>query len=315
MTAILNEVGKRLLDRWATLLVLPGLLFVACVVVGVRLGHSHALDVRSLTTWITAHLTTGGSSAGGVAAVVLLIAAVALAATGAGLCAAVLGRVTTYLWTLPGRRVPMRWLVRRRQVRWERANARVAAAIDAAVSGNGQTGVGAALAARQRIALAEPRHPTWIGDRLAAPATRVNAKYRLDLAIAWPRLWLVVPDAVRTELTSAHAAYTAAARLVGWTVLYAILASLWWPSAIVAVVLAVTARVQSRAAASTLADLTESTVDIYGGELAGQLRITDETGELDPEVGFAITEKLRKDDLPAPTRPPSLADRAAERHG
>ena len=198
MTAVLNEVGKRLLDRWATLLVLPGLVFVACVVVGVRLGHADALDVRALTTWITTQLTTGRTSANGVAGVLLWLAAAAFAATGAGLCVAVLGRVRTYLWTLPGRRIPLRWFVNRRRRRWERANQRVADAVTDAARGSGPNRVGAAIAARQRVALTEPRFPTWVGDRLAAPATRVNATYRLDLAAAWPRLWLIVPDAVRT---------------------------------------------------------------------------------------------------------------------
>jgi hypothetical protein len=117
-----------------------------------------------------------------------------------------------------------------------------------------------------------------------------------------------VPDAVRTELASAHAAYTAAARLVGWTALYAVLGLLWWPAAGVAAVLAATAFVQSRAAAVTLADLSEATVDLYGTDLATHLRI-QHTDTLSPETGWAITAALRKGHIPAPAQPAPLARR------
>lgn len=307
MTTVLAEVGRRLLDRWLTLLVLPGLLYVASAIVGTYLGHRDALDAQRLADWITGHIAATRSPNTG--AVLLAVAAALLAAAGAGLCAALLGRISGYLWTLPARTAPLRWLTRRRRDRWQRANTRVAAAIDAAMAGDGTGSIGAAIAARDRVSLVEPTHPTWIGDRLTAPAARVNTRYGLDLAAAWPRLWLIVPDAVRTELTSAHAAYTASAHLVGWTVLYAVLALLWWPAAAVAAVLAVTAYVQSRAAAVNLADLTEAVVDLYGVDLAAQLRIPH-TGVLRPEAGSAITAALRKDHVPAPAPPPSLARRA-----
>ncbi|GAA4081224.1 hypothetical protein [Nonomuraea soli] len=350
MTTLLGEVGKKLMDRWATLVVLPGLLFVASAVVGFRLGHAEALDVQALATWVGVRLAvTGAPETGGV---LLAVVASSLAASGAGLCAAALGRVTAYLWTLSGERAPLRWLVRRRQARWRRANERVAeaigAAVDAAVGaagdravgaagdravgaagdragkgdragggagrgaaadaigGAGADGVRAAMAARERVGIVEPSHPTWIGDRLTAPAVRVNARYGLDLDSAWPRLWLIVPDAVRAELTSANDAFMAAARLVGWMVLYAALGLVWWPSAAIAVVLAAAAWMQARAAVATLADLTEATVDLYGADLAEHLGIANQ-GRLDRDTGFAVTAALRKDDVPAP-RPPSLAE-------
>ncbi len=310
MTTILSEIGKRLLDQWATLLVVPGLLFVATAVAGFHLGQADALDVQALAAWITAELATGRSP--DIGAVLLAVAAASLAAAAVGLCVAVVGRVTAYVWTIPGRLAPLRWFVRRRQMRWERADARVAAAIGAAIGRVDRGGIGAAIAARERIGLVKPTHPTWIGDRLTAPAARISARYGLDLAAAWPRLWLIVPDAARTELTAAHAAYMAAARLVGWAVVYTLLAVVWWPSAIIAVVLAVTARVQSHAVVVTLADLTEATVDLFGVELAARLNIVH-TGELNPETGFAVTSLLRKDQVPVPAQPESLTGRVTNR--
>ncbi len=310
MTAVLAEVGKRLLDRWLTLLVLPGLLYVAAAVVGAYLGHGHALDVHRLSGWITDHLATSRSA--NLGAVLLAVAAALFAAAASGLCAAVLGRLTGYLWTLPARTAPLRRLARRRRDRWVEANARVADAVGAALGGGDTAGVAAAIAARNRIGLVEPTHPTWIGDRLTAPAARVNARYGLDLAAAWPRLWLVVPESVRGELAAAHAAYTATARLVGWTTLYAVLALLWWPAALAAAVLGITAYAQSRAAVTTLADLTEAVVDLYGTDLAVRLGIPHPDG-LTPGIGRAVTIALRKDHIPAPDQPPSLTRRTASR--
>jgi hypothetical protein len=305
MTTILAEAGRRLLDEWLKLLVLPGLLFVAAGVAAARLGQQHALDFRTLTDWITAQLATGDSP--GLGPVTLAVAAAVLAAAGAGISVAALGRLTTHLWTARGRTGPLRLLTQRRRNRWQQADACIADAIAAAVSGHSGR-VGAATASRDRIALTRPTHPTWIGDRLTAPSARIGERYGLDLATVWPRLWLLIPDLVRTELTAASTALAASARLAGWTVLYAALALYWWPSAIIASAVAVAAYVQSRLAAATLADLTESTVDLYGPELAASLRIPH-PGPLTPEIGFVITAALRKDALPAPIQPPSLASR------
>lgn len=307
MTTFLGEVGKRILDQWFTILVLPGLLFVAVVITGDHLGHAHALDVRALSAWVTAQLAPAHSSGAG--EVVLAVAAALLAAAGAGLSAAALGRLTAYLWALPDNTVPARWRTRRRRLAWDEANDRVAAAVDAAMSGADPNGYRAEIAARDHIALVRPEHPTWIGDRLTAPAARVKARYGLDLGAAWPRLWLIVPDQVRTEITAAHTAYMAAARLAGWTAMYAIVAIIWWPSALVALGTAIAAHVQSRAAAATLADLTEATIDLYGPALAKQLSVKHD-GKLTPDTGFAITAMLRKDIIPAPCQAALLARRA-----
>ncbi|BCJ75765.1 hypothetical protein CS0771_53090 [Catellatospora sp. IY07-71] len=306
---MLGEVGKRLLDQWLTALMLPGLLFVAAAVAATHLRHAAALDLGKLAAWVTAQVTTSaaGTDSG---RVLLAVGGALLGAAGAGLCVAVLGRCAAYLWTWPGTRTPLRLATAARLRRWERAGDRVTAAMDHAVA-TGAVGLAAALAARDRISLVEPTHPTWIGDRLAAPAVRVQANYGLDLAVAWPRLWLLLQDTARTEVSAAHGAYTAASRLAGWAVLYAALGLLWWPGVPIAAVLAATAWVQARQAAATLADLTEAVVDLHGADLAEQLRLGCD-GVLRPEVGRAVTELLRKSTLPLPRQLPSLKARRTE---
>ena len=127
------------------------------------------------------------------------------------------------------------------------------------------------------------------------PATqRIHTAYDLDLSSAWPRLWLVIPEAVRTELTAARDAYTAAARLTGWAMLYLLPALWWWPALPIAAAIAVTAWVRARTATAVLAELIEATVDLYGRDLATQLGIPTD-GPLSREMGLAITTTLRKD--------------------
>ena len=48
------------------------------------------------------------------------------------------------------------------------------------------------------------------------------------------------PRSARTEITAARQALASAATLTAWAVLYLILAGLWWPAALIAIILAVT---------------------------------------------------------------------------
>ncbi|MFI6317665.1 hypothetical protein ACIBG8_09105 [Nonomuraea sp. NPDC050556] len=299
MIGLLGEVGKRLLDKWLTLLVIPGLLFVGTAAAGIQLGHVHALDAPALSRWITTRLESSHPDNTGAA--LLAIVAVGLAAAGAGLCAAALGRLISVLWALPASRGPIGLLTRRRRDRWNEANAAVTAAVTASITGAAPQALATALAARDKISLTEPTRPSWTGDRLSAPASRVRTAYGLDLGAVWPRLWLLLPDATRTELLAAHTAYTSATRLSGWAIIYALLTPFWWPAVPVALVTALAAHLQTRAAAETLADLTESAVDLYAPDLASQLGLAT-VRPFPSAAGFEVTAALRKDLLhpPAP---------------
>jgi hypothetical protein len=151
------------------------------------------------------------------------------------------------------------------------------------------------VAACTRICLVEADRPTWIGDRLRAADERIHHTYRLDVSAAWPRLWLLIPETARTELTAAHDSYTAAARLAGWGLLYLAVGAWWWPALVIAAATEITAWIRARAATTVLADLVETTVDLYGAELARQLGITCPS-LLTPDIAHAITIAVRKDD-------------------
>ncbi|WP_436764325.1 hypothetical protein [Streptosporangium sp. V21-05] len=294
MTGFLDELGKKLAERWLSLLVLPGLLYLAVLSVALIAGHGHALDPVPVTARVNAFAP---ASTG---AVVLAAAAALAGAAGAGLAATALGRLTERLWTMRGRRWPARLALRRRTARWKTADDRFRRAVKASArTPDGPRRVAEAVAAREAVGLVEPARPTWIGDRLVAVERRVHTAYGLDLLSAWPRLWLVLPDSARTGLGVARDAYSAAARLIGWAILYLPLAAWWWPALPLSAAIGVTGWARARSATAALADLLESAVDLYGRDLAAQLGI-ETPGRLSREAGEAITIALRKEPPPRP---------------
>ncbi len=286
MTGFISEIGQKLADRWASLIAVPGLLYLAAVTVAAVLGQAHALSYPSLSRKITAWAASSVlRSAGGTALIILAVLAGSLVT---GLVAAAGGRFFESVWTLPGRRPPARWLARWRQNRSRRQKA----IADSRSATPAQ--VRKAIARADRICLVEAGSPTWIGDRLRACRVRISTTYGLDLAAAWPRLWLVVPDTVRTELGAARDAFSSAARLTAWAVLYLILAIWWWPALPVAAVTGVAAVGKGRIAAANLADLIESAMDLYSGDLAAQLG-EQASGPVSPATGGRLTTRMRKD--------------------
>ncbi|MFI6655262.1 hypothetical protein ACIBL8_07085 [Streptomyces sp. NPDC050523] len=294
MSTFLFALAGRAAERWLVLLVLPGAGYLACVAAAVVLGHSDALDVAELQRSVDRLAAHPGASSAG--AILLVAAGVLAAAALAGLCARAAAVVVERAWTARGDRWPARVLVRRRVRRWRQADA-------ACESAETRSDLARALERRDAIALLRPRRPTWIGDRFHAVDQRVYDAYDVDLGSAWPRLWLVVPDAVRAELVTAREAYGAAFGLAGWAALYLVLGAWWWPALPAAAVLAATAWVRGRAATAVLADLVEATVDLHATTLAQELGLTGERPPLTRDMGAAVTATLRKDPPPMPLSP------------
>ncbi|GAA0427108.1 hypothetical protein Acor_84110 [Acrocarpospora corrugata] len=295
MTGFLGEVGKKIAERWVGLLALPGLLFLAAVITAWQLGYAHALDPAPLGRQITAWSTDPGIRT--VGGLVLIMVVCALSAVGVGLVASALGRAVEWLWTIQGACAPARWLVTLRRRRWERAVSRAESATTAGAAAR-------AIAQADRICLREPDRPCWIGDRLRVPRVRVEEAYGLDLDACWPRLWLIVPEEPRLAVGAARESLATAARLVGWSSLYLLLALWWWPGAVIGAVLFGTGWSQARAAATALAELVEATVDLHVGDLNDRLAPARGVA---PGTGRALTTLLRKSrwdpDYPEPAEP------------
>ncbi|MFF8830901.1 hypothetical protein [Streptomyces sp. NPDC015131] len=308
MNAFLAELGKKLAERWVSLLVLPGVLFGALLAAGSVLGHRHALDWRMLgraAEQLAAHYDRRPVPA------VLLAVAVLVAAGLVGLAARGLGTVVERAWLASGPAWLTGRLVRRRRERWTRALAaeRAAAAIGADASRSRITDPPAfgppasappapdpaALAdARNAVALTRPARPTWIGDRLRGVGARVHAQYGLDFPFAWPRLWTLLPEPCRTDLVAARGALSDAAALSGWGLLYLALGTLWWPAAPAGAALVLLGLRRGRESAANLADLTEAAVDLYAADLALLLGVDLPSGRVTPAVGRQLSERFRK---------------------
>lgn len=306
MNAFMSEFGKKLADTWLTSLVLPGLLWAAAALTAMVVrGHS-ALDVKALQLWIELAAGASGGSRAGV--VIADVAAALLAASGSGIAANWLGHAIERLWNSPGRRFPGSLLVRWRKDRWSRkleaVNCALAAGRDQSRKGPAtnpavRSGMSApsyqrAVADCMRVCPVEPERPTWIADRFLAVDTRIHRIYRLDLSVAWPRLWPLLSDRVRGDFVAARDAYFAGARLVGWAVLYLLVGAWWWPALIVAAGCGIAGWLRSRACAEVLAVLTESAVDLHGVDLAEHFGF-DCRGFLTENIGHELTIRLRKD--------------------
>ncbi|MGC0334028.1 hypothetical protein RKD23_007018 [Streptomyces sp. SAI-170] len=296
MSVVLAELGKQLAGRWAMLLLLPGAFYVCTAAVAVLLGQGHAFDPGPLTAWLDS--VAAAPASGRFGTVLIGAAAFTAAAAAAGLGASAAAQLVERVWWASGEEPVLRRLTARRRQRWEEQEEAVTAAVREFATAGGSPEAGrrlrAAIVRRDATSPEPAARPTWIGDRLHAVDQRVHASYHLDLSAAWPRLWLLMPDAARAELVEATAGCAAAARLAGWGVLYLPLTVVWWPAALLAVGVLLTARHRARNAVAVQADLVEAAVDLYGRDLVVQLGLDCE-GPLTREAGARATSLMRKD--------------------
>lgn len=300
MTAFLGALGDRIAERWLALLALPGLVYLVTAATAVTLGQRHWHDTGRLRTRLDSLADAPGAHSAGAIAVAAVGVLAAAAAVGAA--AQTAGAWAEKIWLMAGRGPVARRLTERRQRRWKDADAGYRAALVAAGRARiGGAGDARALAdqadlhyaRRNRIAPVRPRHPFGTGDRITAPEQRVWRAYHLDLTVAWPHLWLLAPDATRTELATARSALSAAARLIAWGPAYLLLAVWWWPAALAGVVAVATGVGRGRAAAASFAELAEALADLHGRDLALAVGVPCE-GPLTRAAGEAVTRTLGK---------------------
>lgn len=295
MTKFLEALGGKLAERWLTLLLVPSVLLMAAAATGVTLGHRHWHDTGLLLDRL--NRLSAEPALRNTGTLILVLAGLLAASAGLGLAATALGAAVERLW-LASR--PRRLTDLRRR-RWDEAHARYGQALVAAARAERTPQERPAAerarelnARRNRISLAPPARPFWLGDRIAVVDTRIWQTYRLDLTSAWPRLWLTLPEDVRTEIGTARARLAGATRLAAWAAGYlAVGVVWWWPSAAVGFVTAATAWRRGRVAGAAFAELAESAVDLHGRQLAEGLGIPC-AGTLTEDIGSAITALLRK---------------------
>jgi hypothetical protein len=274
MGGLLDELSKRLADRWLPQLVLPGALYLAVAIAARTLGQHSPFDFPRLITQVSAWAKSPAVSTVGGQVVVLLAALAAAAAI--GVTAQVLGSLAERFvlaagwerWVPPFRQMAGARVTRRRD-RWDAAHARYSHHYGLALRGSDPDPAARQAAYRERsgIALERPGRPTWSGDRVNAAAVRIQRDLHLDLPTAWP-------DTARAEITAARQALASATTLMAWAVLYAVLIRWWWPAALIAAALAVTGWHRTRTGAAGYAALLEASTRLHLRDLASQLGLS-----------------------------------------
>lgn len=298
MSAFLTELGTKVADRWVNLLVLPGLLWIAALVAGLRLGQEHPFDAARLWMWLDQ--IAGQPASHDIATVALAVAAIVLASAAVALAVSALGALIQRLWV-----VSSSWLRHHQQQAAADLKAAIARAnrpkvdqaelaeVDQAERAEAAQRGHLALRRRAHLSLAQLLLPTRVGDRFYATALRIRDHNGLDLDLVWPRLWTVLPDPLRADLGTAQDAYTAVARLAAWGILYLALTTVWWPAALIGFSIVCTAAIRARVSADVLADLVEAAADLYAKDLAAALDLSL-PGVTDPaELGRSITRRLQ----------------------
>lgn len=299
MAPVLDSLSQKLAEKWLSALAVPGLLLVVAVAAGTVLGHGSALD-RSL---LLERFGQWAKEAGQWPALgqIAVVAAIVLAAVAAGtlvrVCAEGAERIWTGDWPGPARSLAGR-LTARRLARWQQIERDISRLREPAAASLRDDRVRqdlAELAARRdAIAFAPPRRPTFTGDRMAATETRLRHQYGIDVAACWSRLWLVLPEDVRTELRTSRSRVDAAVGGSVWAGCYLLLGCLWWPAAVAAVATGFVAWRRGRRAVTVHAELVESTVDVYLRRLVDELGVDASGSPPDPRVGTALNRVALK---------------------
>lgn len=135
--------------------------------------------------------------------------------------------------------------------------------------------------------------PTRIGNCIRAAEIWPQQKYGLDAVVCWPRLWLLLPDNTREDLSDVRATLDRDVRLFAWSMLFVIWTVLaWWAFfvAIVATMLAYRLIIHS---AEQYSNLVESTFDVHRFILYEALRFSLPTSsEEEKSLGAQLTEYL-----------------------
>jgi hypothetical protein len=293
-----QELARKLAERWVGLLVLPGALFVATAWAGWYLGWDRAWDLPGLVEHVKATGTEISRWPVATQVLLVLVTSLGIGATGAAVQA--LAGLTRAVW-LGNWPAPLsRPVVVRRQRQWD-ARTRRRHDLQRQYPPTERTpaqqqAIDHAAARVVRLSPARPGKPTWMGDRLHAVEQVAHDRYGLDLTYGWPRLWLVLPEPSRAEITAAHTAFVSAVAVASWAWPYLALTAVWWPMIVIAATVGTAGWLRGRVAARDLSTSSESAIDLHGRALAVALGVAthDTTGPLTPTEGAAITAIVRK---------------------
>ena len=114
--------------------------------------------------------------------------------------------------------------------------------------------------------------PTKLGNILRAAENRPSERYGLVTTICWPRLWLLLPDETKQELTEARATLNTAARMILWSLLFLVWTVWAWWVPLVTLVVVIWSYRWALSAAEVYGDLLEAAFDLHRFVLYEALR-------------------------------------------
>jgi hypothetical protein len=135
--------------------------------------------------------------------------------------------------------------------------------------------------------------PTQLGNILRAAELRSLEKYGLESIICFPRLWLLLPNEVKTELTEARGRLNAMVRIWVWSVLFLGWGIWAWWAIPIGIIAAFVSHRWILDAAVIYGDLVESAFDLYRTSLYKSLRWKLPTNPTEErQTGAALTDYL-----------------------
>lgn len=120
--------------------------------------------------------------------------------------------------------------------------------------------------------LEEHYMPTKLGNILRAAENYPFERYGLVMNTCWPRLWLLLPDEAKKEITEARTTLNTAARIFLWSLLFLVWTIWAWWVPLVTVVFAIWAYQWALSAARVYGVLLEAAFDLHRFALYEELR-------------------------------------------
>ncbi|MGH8905271.1 MAG: hypothetical protein ACRD0K_01825 [Egibacteraceae bacterium] len=132
--------------------------------------------------------------------------------------------------------------------------------------------------------------PTRLGNILRAAERWPVQRWGLETTVCWPRLWLLLPEEARKEVSRARASLDVAAELCLWGLLFAAWTVWAWWALPVGFAVAVAAVWRAHSAAAVYGDLVESCFDLYRRALYEAVGWAPPDAEGDERArGYALT--------------------------
>ncbi|MGE5765028.1 MAG: hypothetical protein ACM3ZF_14475 [Mycobacterium leprae] len=136
--------------------------------------------------------------------------------------------------------------------------------------------------------------PSLLGNVLRASELRTGRRYGIDPVIAWPRLWPLLPEPAREDITGSRSRLDTAGRAVLWALAATVWSAfVWWIGPVTVLLAYLIYRASALPAARIYADLVEAAFDVHRPSLYKALRLPPPEAPSDePAAGQVLTKYL-----------------------